>query len=120
MFLLKMGWGWITGRSLLIQVAMLAGLLFVVWGSWKLLTASYYRAGYQAMEKITDGAIDNVDRKNRQKKQVLDHQTAAKDEQLGVKIRRLRETGQRERDWIATQEKENGRIDPQTVNMLEK
>lgn len=120
MGILKIALGWIMGRSLLIQLAMLAGLVFTVWGSWKLVTASYYKAGYKAMEKVTDGAIDQVGKENRAKKEMLDAQTAGRDEQLGAKIRRFRETGTRERDWIATQEKPDGRIDPQTVNMLEK
>lgn len=81
---------------------------------------SLIEQGRQEQARIYDGAIDSTASKNRAKEHHIEAVVSGRDEQLGAKVRRIRQNGTDERDWIKEQEKNDGRIDPQTIKLLER
>lgn len=107
------------GRTLtrrLVYIGLGVVVMFTIIGYSKALVEQ----GRQQQARKTDKTINNVASQNRGKEQAVRAGIAGRNESLAVKKKRYRQTGADERDWIKSQEKPNGRIDPQTIELLER
>ena len=111
--------GWMIGGKTGFRIALIGGLLIGGLVFWHGIKSGWINHGIEIANRKWFGAARDVELENRAREKMVDSGISARSEGWAAKKRRIRQRGSDERLWISKREKIDGRIDPQTMDMLE-